>query len=119
MAPLKISKKYHFLLHHSVASAIDAISHADEGFFFGRYDLRVPDENALRMGRGIKVLELNGLTSEAAHIYDRRHSIVYAWRTLASQWTRAFAIGAANVKHGAQPSTWREVFTEVSTFLRA
>ncbi len=102
----------------ALTEAIDRISRADEGFFFGRYDVRVPDEQALREGRDLKVLELNGLTSEPAHIYDRRHSIVYAWRALCAQWSLAYRIGAANAARGAKPSSWREITTEVATFLR-
>ena len=36
----------------------------------GRFDVRVPGgADALRLGEGIRVLELNGVTSEATHIY--------------------------------------------------
>lgn len=101
----------------ALRDALDAIARADPGFFFGRFDLRVPDEDALRAGRDIKVLELNGLTSESAHVYDRRHPITYAWRVLSAQWRLAFEIGAANVARGAAPSSWREVRREVARFL--
>lgn len=101
----------------ALRDAIDAIARADEGFFFGRFDLRVPDEQALREGRGIKVLELNGLTSESAHVYDRRHPITYAWSTLRAQWRLAFEIGAANAARGAPPSSWGEIRREVARFL--
>src|SRR5262249_2907864 len=48
---------------------VDTISQSHPGFFFGRFDIRVPSVEALRAGRGIKVIELNGVSAEATHIY--------------------------------------------------
>ena len=49
------------------------------------------------------MIELNGLTSEATHIYDPKNSIFYAWKTLIDQWSIAFDIAEANLKKGLQP----------------
>ena len=85
--------------------AIENIVQPYKGFFFGRFDLKVPDEDELRSGNNLKVIELNGVTSEATHIYDPNHSVVYAWKTLMKQWTLAFQIAAMNQQHGSQPMT--------------
>ena len=58
-----------------LTARIDAISHGFEGFYFGRYDLRVASTDSLRAGCDFKILELNGVTSEAAHIYDPNGSL--------------------------------------------
>ncbi len=79
------------------------------GFFLGRYDLRVPTEDALRAGQDLKVLELNGLTSEPTHIYDPAAPLLPAWRALIGQWRRAYDLGAANAAAGARPASLREV----------
>ncbi len=73
----------------------DALSHAAPGFHFGRYDVRVSSLDEFRAGRGFKILELNGLASEAAHIYDPAHGLLPAWRDLCRQWRIAFEIAAA------------------------
>jgi membrane protein DedA with SNARE-associated domain len=86
-------------------TAIENIVQPYKGFFFGRFDLKVPDEDELRSGNNLKVIELNGVTSEATHIYDPNHSVVYAWKTLMKQWTLAFQIAAMNQQHGSQPMT--------------
>lgn len=83
-------------------AAVDELSRSFEGFHFGRYDLRAPDEAALIEGRDLVAIELNGVTSEATHIYDRRHGLVFAWRTLCAQWRLCFEIGAANAARGAK-----------------
>jgi len=97
---------------------IDEIARRYEGFYFGRFDLRVSSEEALREGRDFKILELNGLTGEATHIYDARYSAWDAWRSLGAQWEDAFAIAEENIAHGARPARLIEVLREVGSFLR-
>jgi pimeloyl-ACP methyl ester carboxylesterase/membrane protein DedA with SNARE-associated domain len=84
-------------------SAIDTISKSFEGFFFGRYDIRVPSAEDLRCGRHIQILELNGVTSEATDIYDPRNSLFDAYKKLTQQWSLAFEIGHRNRLRGFEP----------------
>jgi pimeloyl-ACP methyl ester carboxylesterase/membrane protein DedA with SNARE-associated domain len=82
----------------------DRLARRMDGFFFGRFDVKVPSEELLRAGTEIKVLELNGLTSEMTHLYDPSHSLRDAYRILFSQWKLAFEIGAWNRAQGHR--TW-------------
>jgi hypothetical protein len=41
-------------------------------------------------------VELNGVTSEATHIYDPKQSLCGAYRVLFEQWRIAFEIGLQN-----------------------
>ena len=91
------------LLTDALEARVDRIAKACPGFYFGRIDVKVPDEAALREGRGLRLLEVNGLTSEATHIYDPRHGLFHAWRTLCRQWRTAFEIGAEVAAGGAEP----------------
>ena len=83
--------------------AVEEISRSFPDFYFGRYDLRAPSFEAFQRGEGIRVVELNGVTSEATHIYDPGNSLLDAWRVLRRQWALAFEIGAANRARGARP----------------
>lgn len=85
-------------------AAVDRISRSVPGFYFGRYDVRCPDLALLREGRGFRIVELNGVTAEATHIYDRRHSVWQAWAILREQWREAFRIGAAHRARGLRPA---------------
>lgn len=87
--------------------AIEELAHRFAGFHFGRFDLRVPTIENFRAGTRLKILELNGVTSEATHIYAPGASLVAAYRTLFEQWRLAFEIGAANAALGARPSSLR------------
>jgi membrane protein DedA with SNARE-associated domain/pimeloyl-ACP methyl ester carboxylesterase len=81
---------------------IDRISRSFEGFYFGRFDIRTPDINDLRNGRNFKVIELNGVTSEATSIYDPQNSVLTAYRILFEQWRIAYEIGGQNRARGVK-----------------
>ena len=94
---------------------IDDISQRLEGFFIGRYHIRCASEADLRAGRNFQIIELNGAASEDTSIHDARNSLRSAYGTLYRQWEQVFAIGAANRRRGAPPTSlallwhkWRE-----------
>jgi len=81
---------------------IGAVSACFEGFYFGRYDLKAPSREALARGEGLRVIEVNGVTSESTHVYDPRHSFGYGLGVLLRQWSLAFEIGAVNAARGVR-----------------
>jgi membrane protein DedA with SNARE-associated domain/pimeloyl-ACP methyl ester carboxylesterase len=87
----------------ALTRAVDELSKCFEGFHFGRYDLRAPSREALARGEGLRVIELNGVTSESTHVYDPRHSVFHGWAVFARQWSLAFEAGAQNRRRGAVP----------------
>lgn len=91
------------LITPELEDAIEQIARAHEGFYFGRFDLRAPSAEHLRRGEGLRVLELNGVAGEPAHIYDPAVSLLDAYRALFRHWQLAFLIGRLNVERGAQP----------------
>ncbi|HEY2120838.1 MAG TPA: alpha/beta fold hydrolase [Candidatus Acidoferrum sp.] len=88
---------------------IDRISKTFEGFYFGRYDIRAPSVEDLMAGRNLKIVELNGVSSEATHIYDPKLSLFKAYRVLFEQWRIAFEIGCENRARGCKPATVSEL----------
>ncbi|MEM1246321.1 MAG: alpha/beta fold hydrolase [Acidobacteriota bacterium] len=86
-----------------LAQALDRVHERSRGIDFGRFDVKVPDVEALRAGTDLKILELNGITSEAAHMYDPKNSLRDAWRILEHQWGVAFEIGEQRRRAG-QPT---------------
>lgn len=101
-----------------LTAAVDRLSRGVPGFFFGRYDLRAPTLDDFRAGRHFKVIELNGVTSEATSIYAPGASLLAGYRTLFRQWRLAFEIGAANVRRGARPTSVGEVLRSLAAALR-
>lgn len=83
-------------------SAVDLIAKGHPGFFFGRFDIRAPSIPQLQAGH-FEVLELNGVSAEATHIYDPSVTLSEAYRMMFRQWKIAFEIGAANRDAGFRP----------------
>ena len=107
------------LVTPELEASLDRIARSFDGFHLGRFDLRVPDESALSEGRGLRVLELNGVTSEPAHIYDRRHSFWFGQRALRRHWRRAFEMGAANRERGAEVPSLLNLISALRNYRRA
>lgn len=99
--------------------AMNAICAACDGFDFGRFDVRVPSAEALCRGEGLRVLEANGVTSEATHMYDRRHGYFAAHAILRRQWRMAFDLADDRIRAGVRPATVGEVLRAVMTERRA
>lgn len=103
------------LVTPALEAAIDHVSQRYAGFCFGRYDIRTPDIEAFTRGKNFKVIELNGVSSEATSIYDPKYGVLDAYRTLFEQWALAFEIGAANLRAGARPFGLRALLRLVRT----
>jgi membrane protein DedA with SNARE-associated domain len=100
-----------------LSAAIDEVAKSHPGFYFGRFDFRTPSIADLQAGR-FQVLELNGVSAEATHIYDPAVSLFEAYRVMFRQWRVAFEIGAINRVAGSPPMTLPE-FIHLVTAKRA
>ena len=89
--------------------AVDTVSKSHPGFYLGRFDIRTPSVEALQRG-DFKVIELNGVSAEATHIYDPAVSLLEAYRVMGAQWRIAFEIGAINRRLGAEPMPAQALF---------
>ncbi|MCH6256670.1 alpha/beta fold hydrolase [Puniceicoccaceae bacterium K14] len=105
------------LITPELEAAIDEFSGGIDGFYFGRYDIRVPSEKHLKRGEGIRVIELNGMTSESTNMYDPKHGLSFAYRVLLKQWSLIFRISVENRKRGVQPDSLGKVFGLIYGYL--
>lgn len=87
---------------------IDEVCRGYAGFYFGRFDLRSPSAEEFKKGI-FKIIELNGVTSEATNIYDPKNSLFAAYRILFKQWRIAFEIGRQNRMRGAKATSVRHL----------
>lgn len=88
---------------------IDEICRGFDGFYFGRFDIRVKSFADFAEAKNFKIVELNGVTSEATNIYDPKNSLFEAYKILFRQWKIAFEIGAENKKRGEKPTSVRDL----------
>ena len=94
-------------------AAIERLFAALPGYHFGRLDLRCPSPGALGRGEGIRILEVNGVSAEAAHIYEPGTPLWQGYASMLKQWRIAFDIGKANERAGAPTLTLAEFFQRV------
>lgn len=104
------------LITPELTKQIERISQSFEGFYFGRYDVKVPSEKQLKRGEGIKIIEVNGVTSESTNIYDPKHSFFFGMRILMKQWKICYEIGS-KVK-AQKPDLTAPSFSHMLSLLR-
>jgi hypothetical protein len=97
----------------------EEIARGFDGFYFGRFDVRVDGGlEAFRSGRGFKIIELNGVTSEATHVYHPGTPLMTAYAVLMRQWRIAFEIGAENRRLGDTSTSLRQLFRLTREYTR-
>jgi hypothetical protein len=82
---------------------IDEISRSIPGFFFGRYDIRFTALEGFLRAEDLSIVEINGASAEATHIWDASATLLDAYATLFEQFRIVFTIGAANRRLGHRP----------------
>ena len=88
---------------------MDQLGKHTDGFYFGRYDVRVPTAEHLQQGRGLVVLELNGVSGEPAHVYHPGYPWLHGIRDLCRHWKSAAQVGRACCRRGHRPMKIREL----------
>ena len=73
---------YSHLIEAELSSSIDKICKQIPGFYFGRMDIRYLNWEDLKQGKNFSIIELNGAGSEPTHMYDPKHSILFAWKEI-------------------------------------
>ena len=93
----------------ALSSRVDSIMQAFPDFHFGRLDVRFESSATLRSGEGFRIIEINGVGSEATHIWDPHTSLWAAYRDQFEHYRIAFEIGAQMRQRGAKPTPLREL----------
>ena len=71
--------------------------------------MRVPNWDDLYAGRNIRILELNGATSEPGHVYDPNYRLWKAYRDIMQNMRIVADISAVNIKRGFKPTPLRQL----------
>ncbi len=93
----------------ALSARVDSIMQGFPEFHFGRLDVRFESAAALRGGEGFRIIEINGVGSEATHIWDPRMSLWAAYRDQFKHYRIAFEIGAEMRRRGARPTPLLEL----------
>jgi hypothetical protein len=88
----------------ALTARIDEVARALPDFHFGRIDVRFRSLSALRDGRDFSIIEINGVGSEATHIWDPDTTLRDVFTVQFHHYGTAFAIGREMRRRGARPS---------------
>ncbi|MDA9557348.1 D-alanine--D-alanine ligase [Vibrio sp.] len=99
----------------ALTDRLDAIFDDFDGFHYGRLDIKFRDMTSFMQGEHFTILEVNGASSEAAHIWDSNTKLIDIFSMLLKQYRILFKIGAQQRQRGHKtPSikallkAWRE-----------
>ena len=95
---------------HELAQSLDKICDGLPEFYYGRFDIKFRDVDSLMDGRNYIIVEVNGASSEAAHIWDCRGSLKEVFRVLFYQYRTLFHLGAINRRRGFKPASLWALF---------
>ncbi len=85
-----------------VSKIFDVITQDINGFYYGRFDLKATSYESLSTGIGLKIMELNGVSSEPAHVYDPRYNVFKAYKDVFYHMKLANLIAKQNYKLGSE-----------------
>ena len=88
------------LISEKLTKVIDDMCLQINEFYYGRMDLMYHNWQDLEEGKNFQIVELNGAASEPTHIYDPKHSLIFAWKELARHITYMYTISVQNRKRG-------------------
>lgn len=105
------------LISEEVNAIFDKISDPYQNFFYGRFDLRVASISDFQQGKNIKIMELNGISADPAHVFDPDYKLLNAYKDLCWHWKRLADIHLENKLLGHLPMSKQEVWKIIkSTF---
>jgi len=88
------------LINEKLVHVFDKISESISGFYYGRFDIRVKSIEDLYEGKDIVILELNGVSSEPAHLYDPSYKLLRAYYDIACHMKIIYRIARENYRKG-------------------
>lgn len=102
------------LITPTMVEAFNKISDGIPGFYFGRFDIKAASDEDLQQGKTIKVMEVNGTTSEPGHIYDMETMTLWkAWRDVWRGMYIICTIGMMNHRNFKVPYTSPKEFLSI------
>lgn len=106
------------LISEKLTNVLNEICLQIPEFYFGRLDVMYKNWEDLENGKNFQLVEINGSGSEPTHIYDPKHSLLFAWKELARHITYMYQISVANNKRGFAYLSRKEGMKEYKLHLK-
>ncbi|HAD11234.1 MAG TPA: hypothetical protein DCF33_02230 [Saprospirales bacterium] len=105
------------LITPSMVQAFEKICRQIPDIHYSRFDLKTESWDALQRAN-FKVMELNGVLGEPAHIYDPSHGMSRAYRDLWQHWRLLFRLHIALKESGHSPTPHKESWQFIREYFR-
>lgn len=99
------------LINNDLIKVFDQICESIPELDYGRFDIKIESVERMYKGDGIKIMEINGVNAEPAHIYDKEMSLFGAYKEVKKHFDIIFEIS----RHRRDPE--KEDNATVSDFL--
>lgn len=94
----------------ALTEQLDAIFDDFNGFHYGRLDIKFKNIESLMAGEELQIIEINGASSEATHIWDSKTTLSEIFSTLLFQYRSLYKIGYLQKKAGHKPPKLSALF---------
>ncbi len=99
---------YNHLINPDMVRAYDNIQEDLQGFYVYRLDLKAPSIADLQAGRNIKILEINGVGADPAHIFAPHTPLFEMFHAYIRLWKKVYEVGTALHRQGTPYMTYKE-----------
>ncbi len=105
------------LIDSSMTKAFETLCRQIPGVYFGRFDLKCSSIEALKRAEG-KVMELNGVLADPAHVFDPSCGAHKAYREYYRQWRSLYEIYRIQRSLGVAPTPHREGLRQLVNYFQ-
>jgi hypothetical protein len=98
------------LIDQRLTNVFSSISDQIPDFHYGRFDFKYDTMEALYKGEHIKIIELNGVSSDPAHIFDQKTGFFNSLVNVCEHLKIMYDISQYNLKKGFKRAPFKEVF---------
>ncbi|MEZ4987031.1 MAG: hypothetical protein R2795_18660 [Saprospiraceae bacterium] len=97
------------LINDSMRQMFDTINHSLTGIYYCRYDMKCESMESLYTGKGIYIVEINGVGADPAHVYDPTYPMRQIYKDLFAHWQIIYRIACKQMSRGVRPMTLAEI----------
>lgn len=97
-------------ISEGLTQKLDEIFDDFDGFHYGRLDIKFKDIDSLMAGEHFQIIEINGASSEATHIWDSKTPLSEIFKTLLFQYKTLYKIGYLQKQAGHKTPSLKTLF---------
>ena len=99
---------YNHLVNQKMVQAYDQIQENLPGCYVFRLDVKAPSIDDLQAGRNLKILEINGVGADPAHIFDPQTPLIEMFHAYIRLWQKIYEVSKVLHRQGIAYMTYRD-----------